>query len=263
MAFNLKEYIIYRNEVKRELFNGEVDENFKAVANPWVDNRTYDTGHIVYHPVEVIEPSGSTSVVSETLVWWRANTRTTQGTFVTDEWDIIGGIGTGDVTVGSANGYGKIVVNYTGVTPSLGSANDFELNSSIANDTFRLIAGAGVQLQYDSTVNAIKLINSSAGGEINQGLNIGIGTGVQNIFGGMSGTTLTFKGLNASNTYTTLGEPLAVATNIPNQSVVYNFDSSLIDLATLNNNNTDINSLGNVNASSAGSSEFLQYDGNN
>ena len=35
MAFNLKEYIIYRNEVKRELFNGEVDENFKAVANPW------------------------------------------------------------------------------------------------------------------------------------------------------------------------------------------------------------------------------------
>jgi len=32
MAFNLKEYIIYRTEVKRELFNGEVDDNFKAVA---------------------------------------------------------------------------------------------------------------------------------------------------------------------------------------------------------------------------------------
>ena len=261
MAFNLKEYIIYRNEIKRELFNGEVDENFKAVANPWVDNRTYDTGHIVYHPVEVLEPTGSTSVVTETLVWWRANRRTTQGVFVTAEWDIIGGIGTGDVTVGSSNGYGKIVVNYTGATPSLAAANDFTLNSTIANDTFRLIAGAGVQLQYDSTVNAIKLINSSAGGEINQGLNIGIGAGVENVFGGMSGTTLTFRGLNASNTYSTLGEPLALAFNSPNQSVVYNFDSSLIDLATLNNNSTDINSLGNVKASAAATSEFLQYDG--
>jgi len=262
MAFNLKEYIIYRNEIKRELFNGEVDENFKAVANPWVDNRTYDTGHIVYHPVEVLEPTGSTSVVTETLVWWRANRRTTQGVFVTAEWDIIGGIGTGDVTVGSSNSYGRIVVNYTGATPALAASNDFTLNSTIPNDVFRLIAGDGVQLQYDSTVNAIKLINSSAGGEINQGLNIGIGTGVQNLFNGMSGTTLTFRGLNASNTDSSLGEALALGLNSPNKSVVYNFDSSKIDLATLNNNNTNINSLGNVNASSAAVSEFLQYDGN-
>ena len=262
MAFNLKEYIIYRNEIKRELFNGEVDENFKAVANPWVDNRTYDNGHIVYHPVEVLEPTGSTSVVTETLVWWRANRRTTQGVFVTAEWDIIGGIGTGDVTVGSSNGYGRIVVNYTGATPALAASNDFTLNSTIPNDIFRLIAGDGVQLQYDSTVNAIKLINSSAGGEINQGLNIGIGTGVQNLFSGMSGTTLTFRGLNASNTDSSLGEALALGLNSPNKSVVYNFDSSFIDLATLNNNNTNINSLGNVNASSAAVSEFLQYDGN-
>ena len=58
MAFNLKEYIIYRTEVQRELFNGEVDENFKAVANPWVDNRSYDTGHVVYHPVEVVISAG-------------------------------------------------------------------------------------------------------------------------------------------------------------------------------------------------------------
>ena len=263
MAFNLKEYIIYRNEIKRELFNGEVDENFKAVANPWVDNRTYDNGHIVYHPVEVLEPTGSTSVVTETLVWWRANRRTTQGVFVTAEWDIIGGIGTGDVTVGSSNGYGRIVVNYTGATPALAASNDFTLNSTIPNDVFRLIAGDGVQLQYDSTVNAIKLINSSAGGEINQGLNIGIGTGVQNLFNGMSGTTLTFRGLNASNTDSSLGEALALGLNSPNASVVYNFDSSFIDLATLNNNNTNINSLGNVNASSAAVSEFLQYDGQN
>ena len=116
MAFNLKEYIIYRNEVKRELFNGEVDENFKAVANPWVDNRTYDAGHVVYHPVEVVDATGGTSTKTEALAWWRANTRTVQGVFETSEWDLIGGIGTGDLTVTGSNSFGKIVLNYTGFT---------------------------------------------------------------------------------------------------------------------------------------------------
>ena len=175
MAFNLKEYIIYRNEVKRELFNGEVDENFKAVANPWVDNRTYDEGHIVYHPVEIVDVTGGTSVSSEALAWWRANKRTTQGVFETSEWDLVGGIGTGDLTVTGSNSFGKILVNYTGATPLLQSNPDVTLSSTIPNDTFRLIAGDGVQIQYDSSVNAIKLINTSAGGEINQGLNVGIG----------------------------------------------------------------------------------------
>ena len=144
MAFNLKEYIIYRNEVKRELLNGEVDENFKAVANPWVDNRTYEEGHVVYHPVEVTDVTGGTSIESEALAWWRANKRTTQGIFDTSEWDLIGGIGTGDLTLGASFGYGKIIVNYTGVTPNLQAGNDFTLSSTIANDTFRLIAGPGV-----------------------------------------------------------------------------------------------------------------------
>ena len=133
MAFNLKEYIIYRNEVKRELFNVEVDENFKAVANPWVDNRTYDEGHVVYHPVEIIDATGGTSVASEALAWWRANKRTTQGVFETSEWDIIGGIGTGDLTVTGSNSYGKIIVNYTGAA-SYQSNNDFTLSSSIPKE---------------------------------------------------------------------------------------------------------------------------------
>ena len=60
MAFNLKEYILYRTEIKRELFNAEVDENFKAVSNPWVPTRVYEIGHIVYHPVEVVSSTGST-----------------------------------------------------------------------------------------------------------------------------------------------------------------------------------------------------------
>ena len=197
MAFNLKEYIIYRDEVKRELFNNEVDENFKAVANPWVDNRTYEQGHVVYHPVEIINETGGTSVESEALAWWRANKRTTQGVFETSEWDLIGGIGTGDLTVNSSNGFGKILVNYTGATPSLQAGNDFLISSTIPDDTFRLIAGAGMSLQYDDTVNAIKIISTGASGEINQGTNIGVGG--QNIFGGMSGTTLTFRGITASN----------------------------------------------------------------
>ena len=259
MAFNLTEYIIYRNEVKRELFNGEVDENFKAVANPWVDNRTYNTGHIIYHPVEVTDPTGSTSIVTETLVWWRANKRTTQGTFVTSEWDVIGGIGTGDVTVGASNSYGKIIVNYTGVTPSLGAANDVLLNSTIANDTFRLIAGDGVQLQYDTTVNAVKLINTSAGGEINQGTNIGIGG--QNVFGGMNGTTLEFRGFSSSNSDVALGNALSVATDTANKNINYNFDSGNVDLATLNSGAPTLDMLSDVSSGSASSSDILQYNG--
>ena len=196
MAFNLKEYIIYRNEVKRELFNVEVDENFKAVANPWVDNRTYDEGHVVYHPVEIIDATGGTSVASEALAWWRANKRTTQGVFETSEWDIIGGIGTGDLTVTGSNSYGKIVVNYTGAIGSFQSGNDFTLNSTIPNDTFRLVAGAGMILQYDNTYNVIKLINTGTTGEINQGTNIGTGEAV---FAGMSSTNLTFRGFAADN----------------------------------------------------------------
>ncbi len=56
MPFNLQEYILFRTEIKRELLNFEVDNNFKMVANPWVSNRVYDEGNIVYHPVQVRKP---------------------------------------------------------------------------------------------------------------------------------------------------------------------------------------------------------------
>ena len=127
MSFNLKEYILYRTEIKRELFNAEVDENFKAVANPWVNTRVYEKGHIVYHPVEVTEATGTTS---EVLAWFRAKTRTTQGVFELTEWDVVGGIGTGDLTVQGSNSFGRVTVNYTGATGPLQSGNDFVLSSS-------------------------------------------------------------------------------------------------------------------------------------
>ena len=261
MAFNLKEYIIYRNEVKRELFNGEVDENFKAVANPWVDNRTYDEGHVVYHPVEVIDVTGGTSIESEALAWWRANKRTTQGVFDTTEWDLIGGIGTGDLTLGASSGWGKMVVNYTGATPSLQAANDFTLSSTVPDDTFRLIAGAGVQLQYDATVNAVKFINTGATGEVNHGANINIG-GVT-IFDGMTGTTLDFRGVDATNTDSSIGSALSVGYNVATKNAVYNFNSAHIDLATLNTGSPTINMLSDVNAPTPASADFLQWNGSN
>jgi len=258
MAFNLKEYIIYRTEVKRELFNGEVDDNFKAVANPWVDDRTYEEGHIVYHPVEVIEPTGGTSVSSEALVWWRANKRTTRGVFDQNEWDIIGGIGSGDITVGASPGFGKVVLNYTGATGSFQTTDDGTLFSTTPNDTFRLIAGPGMSLQYDTTTNSIKLINTGASGEVNQGTNIGVGG--NNLFAGMSGTTLTFRGLTATNT---TGTPLTANLDGVNNNVVYNFDESEVDLANLNSGSPTISMLSNVNAPSPSNSDILQWNGSN
>ena len=59
MAFNLKEYILFRTEIKRELFNEEVDTNFQMVSNPWVATRRYEKGNIVYHPVTIESSTGS------------------------------------------------------------------------------------------------------------------------------------------------------------------------------------------------------------
>ena len=110
MPFNLNEYILFRTEIKRELLNFEVDNNFKMVANPWTDDKIYDEGNIVYHPVQLQNPTGGPT---EALVWWRANQRTTLSVFNTVEWDIIGGIGTGNSSLVSANGFGKIRISFS------------------------------------------------------------------------------------------------------------------------------------------------------
>jgi len=167
MAFNLKEYILYRTEINRELFNSEVDTNFKSVANPWVEERVYEEGNIVYHPVTVELATGSEE---EALAWWRANRRTTQGSFDTNEWDLIGGVGTGDITIGAQPGFGKIVVNYTRTTGTFQAGNDAVLSATVPNDTTRLIGGAGINLQYDTTTTTVKIINSGSVGEANHGV---------------------------------------------------------------------------------------------
>jgi hypothetical protein len=231
MAFNLQEYILFRTEIGRELFNVEVDTNFRMVANPWVTDRVYDEGNIVYHPVEVDSPtgnSGTTSGPEQVLAWWRANQRTTLGTFDTNEWDLIGGIGTGDITVGAQPGFGKIRVNYTGTIGSWQAGNNALLNAPTPDATVNLVAGSGMSLQYDVTTNSIRLINTGSQGEVNQGINIGTGLAV---FAGMSGTDLTFKGLGVS---VTSSPALTISTDAFN-NVVYRLNEGLINLSNLNN----------------------------
>ena len=158
MAFNLKEYILFRTEIQRELFNAEVDENFKAVANPWVTTRWYDEGHIVYHPVTVTLPTGTPSGTSDQrLVWWRANQKTTQGVFDTTQWDMIGGVGVGDLAVHAEPAFGKFVINSTYPTSVFSSNSDGILQAATQNAPIRLIAGPNMTMQWDDFTNSIKL----------------------------------------------------------------------------------------------------------
>ncbi len=245
MAFNLQEYILFRTEIGRELFNTEVDTNFKMVANPWVNDRVYEDGNIVYHPVEVDTStgnsgfSGSTGGNNQALAWWRANQRTTPGVFNTNEWDLIGGIGTGDITIGAAPAFGKIRVNYTGPTGSYQAGNDALLIAPTPNATVNLVAGSGMSLQYEVTTNSIKFINTGSLGEINNGINIGTGLAV---FAGMSGTDLTFKGLGVS----TLSSPALTIINDAFNNVVYRLNEGLINLSNLNNGQPTANLLSDV-----------------
>ena len=248
MSFNLKEYILYRTEIRRELFNAEVDTNFKMVANPWVDSRVYEEGHIVYHPV-IIEnaitttgtPVNPTGTNNQSLAWWRANKRTTKGVFLLDEWDLIGGVGTGDISVRGADGFGKVLVNYTGPTGSFQGGADGLLSSPNPNATINYIAGPGMQLQWDQTSNSIKFINVTAGGEVNHGLNIGTGLSV---YDGLSGTDLQFRGFSSSNTS---GNPaLTSAVNLFTSNINYNLDTSQILLGELSGGNPTADELSDI-----------------
>ena len=201
MAFNLQEYILFRTEIQRELFNGEVDNNFKMVANPWVANRFYEEGNIVYHPVEIESDTGqvkSTGEPEQHLVWWRANRRTTQGVFLTNEWDLIGGVGTGDINIQGADSFGKFLINST-VPAVFNGSSDALIESANPNDTLKLVAGPGVSLQHDIATQSVRIENLGASGEVNNGVNTGLGIH-EDVYDGMVGTNLSFKGFTAANT---------------------------------------------------------------
>jgi len=140
-SFNLQEYILFRTEIKRELTNAEVDTNFQMVSNPWVTTRVYEIGNIVYHPVIVDDPT--TTGEDQVLAWWRSNVRTTQGVFDTSQWDMIGGIGSGNINIQGANSFGKINVNSTAAPGSWSTLDNGLVVSLNPNDTFNFVAGAG------------------------------------------------------------------------------------------------------------------------
>ena len=257
MSFNLQEYILFRTEIKRELTNAEVDTNFQMVANPWTDSRLYEKGNIVYHPVIVDDPT--TTGEDQALAWWRANKRTTLGTFVTSEWDIIGGIGSGTLNIQGANSFGKINVNSTAATGALQNGNNALITSTIPNDTFNFIAGQGMELQYNLASKSIVVVNTLASnpGQANIGENIGQGVTQQPVYKGMSGVKLQFRGFDVSNTGA--GAALSVSTNAVQENIVYNFDEGLVDLAQLNSGSPTIGMLSNVSVNAPNNLDILQY----
>ena len=258
-SFNLQEYILFRTEIKRELTNSEVDTNFKMVSNPWVTTRIYEIGNIVYHPVIVDDPS--TTGEDQVLAWWRSNVRTTQGVFDTSQWDMIGGIGSGNINIQGANSFGKINVNYTGNPGSLLTGSNALVSSLNPNDTFNFIAGAGIQLQYNIGSRSIAVVNTLASnpGEVNIGENIGLGATHQDIYSGKVGVNLQFYGLDASNTGA--GSALTVVAPSVQNNVVYNFNEGLVDLTNLNSGSPTISMLSNVSNAAPTIADIFQWDG--
>ena len=257
-SFNLQEYILFRTQIKRELSNAEVDTNFQMVSNPWVTTRVYQIGNIVYHPVIVDDPA--TTGEDQVLAWWRANERTTQGVFDTSQWDMIGGLGTGNITVQGANSFGKINVNSTTAMPSPQTGSDALVTSTSPNDTVNFIAGAGMQLQYDLTTKSIMLVNTLASnpGEINTASNVGSGSGFQDVFKQKVGVDLQFRGFNATNTG---GAALSISTNVAANNIEYNFNEGLVDLTNLNSGAPLITMLSDVANVSPNSLDILQWSG--
>ena len=257
-SFNLQEYILFRTQIKRELSNAEVDTNFQMVSNPWVTTRVYQIGNIVYHPVIVDDPA--TTGEDQVLAWWRANERTTQGVFDTSQWDMIGGLGTGNITVQGANSFGKINVNSTTAMSSPQTGSDALVTSTSPNDTVNFIAGAGMQLQYDLTTKSIMLVNTLASnpGEINTASNVGSGSGFKNVFKQKVGVDLQFNGFNATNTG---GAALSISTNSSANNIEYNFNEGLVDLTNLNSGAPLITMLSDVANLSPNSLDILQWSG--
>ena len=153
----LQEFIKFRTEIGRELLNIEVDSNFRFVSNPWSTDRTYTEGMVVYHEVPVDPVSGGTSTIGTTgttLVWFRANTSTTQGLFLIQEWDVIGGTGGANLS-SSLNYFDNIVVNTTSIG-SYSSSNDATI-LPFGNDALQFASGDGILLDHDVVQNIIRI----------------------------------------------------------------------------------------------------------
>ena len=240
MAFNLKEYILFRTEIKRELFNEEVDRNFQAVANPWTNYRRYEIGDVVYHPVIVESTTGeapTTGEPEEFLVWWRANKRTTLGTFIMTQWDIIGGVGGfTNITIAGTDSFGNVLANWNApMALPWNMAFDGDISANSPGDTLKITAGTGISIGWNQAELAFIINNTGALGEIDEGLNIGAGVG-EDVYTGMTGVApnrfLNLKGFTFTNTLPS-SAALSIST-IGGININYDFDAGLINLGDLN-----------------------------
>jgi len=162
MAFDLQEYLKYRVEVGRELLNVEVDTNFRVVANPWVDYRVYQVGYIVYNEVD-------SDITGETrLGWFRANTTTTKGLFVSSEWDEIGGGGggTGDGTI-TVKDEG-VVIDATATSLNFIADADASASSTVANEVDVIVGNKRV-IRVGETYTIPENFSKTVGNFVNLG----------------------------------------------------------------------------------------------
>jgi hypothetical protein len=156
------------------------------VSNPWISTRQYEEGNIIYHPIPVDDPE-ATGGQSNRLVWLRAKRRTTLGVFNLADWDLIGGVGVGDISANAANSFGKINVNFVGGSGFQAGATG--VNASVPDDTVNFIAGPGIVLLHDVNTNSIKFQanNTGPGGATGATGFIG-GTGATGFIGGTGAT---------------------------------------------------------------------------
>ena len=254
MAFNLKEYILFRTEIKRELFNQEVDTNFQMVSNPWVATRRYEKGNIVYHPVvldTVTGGSGTTGGDEEFLTWWRANKRTTLGVFNLTQWDIIGGVGGfTNITIAGSKSYGKILANWDYPSAQVWDANFNGILEAVGpTDTIKFAAGPGISIAWNDADEAMLITNTGNLGEINNGDNIGT-TSAQNVYDGMTGgypqNNIKLKGFRTTNG----GDPALTVSTVTSagskQDIVFEFDESEVKLANISGGSPILNELSDI-----------------
>ena len=160
----LQEFVKFRTEVGRELLNVEVDKNFKYVANPWSSNRVYTVGMIVYHSVAPsllgagttdntnTDTSGTTGT-NEILAWFRAKETTTLGSFLMDEWEVIGGSGADFAA--NLNFFEDIVVNST-IPGNWSTMSDATILPS-GSDSLHFVSGDGILIDHDVVQNLIRI----------------------------------------------------------------------------------------------------------
>jgi hypothetical protein len=175
---------------------------------------------------------------------------------------MIGGIGSGNISVLGSNSFGKINVNSTAATGTLSTGSDALVASLNPDDTFNFIAGAGMQLQYNIASRSIVVVNTLASnpGEVNAGINVGQGVTQQPVYAGKTGLNLEFRGFDSTNTTNSAGDALTISTNVGQDNIVYNFNEGHVNLSALNSGAPTIAMLSDVSLAAPSADDTLRWN---